>query len=145
MLDAPPVVGLLGTPAWAGRAMQLLRAGGFAPVTYALTDRWLNALLDRYPALLLIDAAQPAWMTWVIALKAEQATRRVPVLVIAAERGVERIAQEAGADGVLGLDDLDRTLIARAHGRRHAGAAGLSVCAALAATGSTGRAALQRG
>jgi len=114
MLDAPPVVGLLGTPAWAGRAMQLLRAGGFAPVMYALTDRWLDALLDRYPALLLIDAAQPAWATWVIALKAEQATRRVPVLVIVAERGVERTAQEAGADGVLWLDDLDRTLIARA-------------------------------
>ncbi len=114
MLDAPPVVGLWGTPAWAGRAMQLLREAGFAPVTYAPTERWLDTLLDRYPALLLVDATQPAWATWVIALKAEQATRRVPVLVVAAQRTIERMAQEAGADGVLWLDDLDRTLVERA-------------------------------
>ncbi len=114
MLDAPPIVGLLGTPAWAGRAMRLLREAGFVPVIYALTDRWLDALLDRYPALLLIDAAQPAWETRVIALKAEQATRRVPVLVVAAQRTVEKTAQEVGADAVLWLDDLDRTLIERA-------------------------------
>lgn len=114
MLDAPPIVGLLGAPAWEERVRRLLQAGGFVPVTYALTDRWLDALLDRYPALLLIDATQADWTTWVIALKAEQATRRVPLLVIAAERAVEQTARQAGADGVLWLSDLDRTLVGRA-------------------------------
>jgi predicted metal-dependent hydrolase len=114
MLDAPPIVGLLGAPAWGEQARRLLQAGGFVPVTYALTDRWLDALLDRYPALLLADATQPDWATRVTALKADQATRRVPVLVIAAEQAIERAAQALGADGILWLSDLDRALVERA-------------------------------
>lgn len=114
MLDAPPVVGLLGMPVWGARAMQLLQAGGFACVVYAPTVCWLETLLDHYPALLLVDATQPAWADWVTAIKTEQATRRIPVLVVAAGREVEGAARERGAAGLLLLADLDRALVERA-------------------------------
>lgn len=114
MLDAAPVIGLLGTPEWGARAADLLREGGFVPARCALTDRWLSDLLDTYPALLVLDAAEPAWVAWVVTIKTEQATRRVPALVVAAEPGIESAAQAVGAAGVLLRGDLDRTLIERA-------------------------------
>lgn len=120
MLDDPPVVGIAGAPAWAGRAERLLRAGGFVPIACPYAADWPLSLIDEYPALLLLDAAEPTWAARVAAVTTEQATRRVPVLVIAPDMALEATARRVGAVGALALPDLGNRLLdcAHAHARR---------------------------
>ncbi len=120
MLDDPPVVGITEAPAWAARAGRPLRAGGYVPIAYPYTADWPLNLIDEYPALLLVDAAEPGWEARVAAVTTEQATRRIPVLVIAPDMTLEAAARRVGAVGVLPLADLDRALLdrVRAHARR---------------------------
>lgn len=120
MLNDPPVVGIAGVPAWAKRAERLLRAGGYVPVTCAYAANWPLNLIDEYPALLLVDTTGPGWEARVAAVTTEQATRRIPVLIIAPGVAQEAAARQVGAVGALALADLDRALLdrARAHARR---------------------------
>ena len=120
MLDAPPVAGIAGAPEWAGRAERLLRAAGLVPVSYPYGADWPLSLIDDYPVLLLVDAAEPAWMARVAAVTTEQATRRLPVLVVAPDMALETAALGVGAAGVLALRDLEDGLLdgVRAHARR---------------------------
>ena len=120
MLDDLPIVGVAGAPAWAGHAERLLRADGYVPVAYPYAADWPLGLIDDYPALLLVDAAEPAWAARAAAVKTEQATRRLPVLVVAPDMTLEAAALGVGAVGVLALADLDGGLLdlVRAHARR---------------------------
>ncbi|MEW6580189.1 MAG: DUF309 domain-containing protein [Chloroflexota bacterium] len=120
MLDDPPVVGIGGAPGWAGRAERPLRAGGYVPVAYPYAANWPLGLIDDYPALLLVDAAEPNWAARVAAVTTEQATRRMPVLVVAPDMAFEAAALRVGAAGMLALADLDSGLLdcVRAHARR---------------------------
>jgi len=120
VLDDPPVVGIAGAPAWAGRAGHLLRAGGYVPAAYSYAADWPLNLIDEYPALLLVDAAEPTWEARVVAVTTEQATRRIPVLLIAPDRGLEAAARRVGAADALTLPDLENRLLdcVRAYARR---------------------------
>jgi predicted metal-dependent hydrolase len=77
-------------------------------------DHVVDHMVERYPALVLIDGDQPGWQGWVSALKTEQATRRIPLLVI---RTAPSIEQSGGADGYLDsrqpVEDLLRAIRAR--------------------------------
>ncbi len=120
MLDDPPVVGIAGAPEWARRAERPLRAGGYVPVACPYVADWPLGLIDDYPALLLVDAAEPTWAARVAAVTTEQATRRMPVLVVAPDMALEAAALQVGAAGMLALADLDSGLLdcVRAHARR---------------------------
>ncbi len=114
------MVGIAGTAEWAGRAGRLLRAGGYVPISYPYAADWPLCLIDDYPALLLVDAAEPTWEARVAAVTTEQATRRMPVLVVAPDMALEAAARQVGAVGVLALPDLENRLLdrVRAHARR---------------------------
>lgn len=77
-----PVIVISGHPSWAAEAVRLLDEAGFdlhhTPDLPALFDD----LLARYVALVLVDAARSDWREWVVRIKTEQATRRIPSLVI---------------------------------------------------------------
>ncbi len=121
MTSAPRVI-LFGTSGWLAQADAILHTGGFATHHHALTNDLLDRLIDDYPALLVIDAALPGWQTTVAAVKTEQATRRLPLLVVLGADHTpadQEAARTAGADGVLSANDLSARLLewARTHGR----------------------------
>ena len=121
MTPAPLVI-LFGTSDWLDRAEAILHAGRFVTHRHTSTDDLLTRLIDDYPALLILDGALLGWRRHVAAVKTEQATRRLPLLVVMgadhtpADREAARLA---GADGVLSADDLGAHLLdwVRAHGR----------------------------
>jgi CheY-like chemotaxis protein len=87
--------------------------------SYAVTrvtrlDHAVDHLVEQYPALVLIDGDQPGWQSWVSALKTEQATRRIPLLVVTTALPAE---SSGGADGYLDsrLPDADRLRAIHAH------------------------------
>ncbi len=73
----------------------------------------LQAFAHGYPDLLLLDI----WMSGVNgrdlcrALKSQEQTRNLPILLISANRDMERIARDAGADDFIAKPfDLDKLL-----------------------------------
>jgi predicted metal-dependent hydrolase/CheY-like chemotaxis protein len=58
----------------------------------------IDRMVEQYPALALVDGDQSGWRSWVSVLKTDQATRRIPLLVITAAPHPD---QPGGADGYL--------------------------------------------
>jgi predicted metal-dependent hydrolase len=69
---------------------------------------YLNALIDRFPALIVTDGEAANWRFWILAPKKEQATRRVPVLSVTGSDDRAAAARAAGADLALLASDLVR-------------------------------------
>lgn len=112
LADAP-LVGILGRPSWAELACAQLASGGFALVFYDGSADLMRRLIDECPALLLVDATAPGWQTHVTTIKVEQATRRLPVLVVAPTPDVGAAAQRAGAQGAVLVHELVTALVDR--------------------------------
>jgi hypothetical protein len=118
MLNHKPVVALVGVFASADQIAVPLHGAGYD--TLRLTDltHFLDSMLDHYPALVLVDGHDPGWIAWTAALKKEQATRRIPVLVIIPNDALQESVLAAGADGsllaALPVDELLRQIGARA-------------------------------
>ncbi len=93
-------IALVGGPDWAGPIAPLLRDRGFDVLRCDDRARLVDLLADRHAALALVDGALPDWPGWVARIKTDQATRRIPVLVVARDLSPERAAG-AGANGVL--------------------------------------------
>lgn len=110
----PMTIALAGTPDWASRIAALLRDHGFNVLLCRDRSRLMDALTDRYVSLILLDGEAPDWSGWVAGIKTDQATRRIPVLVIARDLAPEQAAV-AGADGVLSPDSPDADWLARIH------------------------------
>jgi predicted metal-dependent hydrolase/CheY-like chemotaxis protein len=74
----------------------------------------VDHIVEQYPALALVEGDQSSWQSWVSALKTDQATRRIPLLVITAAPHPD---QPGGADGYLDrrLPDEDLLRAIRAH------------------------------
>jgi predicted metal-dependent hydrolase/CheY-like chemotaxis protein len=74
----------------------------------------VDHIVEQYPALALVEGDQSSWQRWVSALKTDQATRRIPLLVITAAPHPD---QPGGADGYLDrrLPDEDLLRAIRAH------------------------------
>ena len=101
-----PLIALIGAPDWAGRIAALLRDHGFDVLPCDDWARLVDQLADRHAALALVDGQAPDWPGWVARIKTDQATRRIPVLVIARDLDPGQAAG-AGADGVLAPDTAD--------------------------------------
>lgn len=123
------VLVLAGAPAWAGRAEALLAAGGFTVARCADPARLIACLVDVQPALVLVDGDADGLHS-VAAIRAEQSTRRLPVLVVAADADQIAAARAAGADASVLVRDLDGGLLDSV--RAHAHLADPATSAALA-------------
>jgi predicted metal-dependent hydrolase len=117
-----PVVAVAGSPAWAGTVETLLRQAHFGLVhcnDCADPARLAGRLVDDFPALLLMDGDDPHWWLWIEAIKTDQATRRLPILVVAHDDSVGQDALAAGAKGFIQVDELGEHVVPaiRAHAR----------------------------
>ncbi|NLF78800.1 MAG: DUF309 domain-containing protein [Chloroflexi bacterium] len=101
-----PLIALIGAPDWAGRIAALLRDHGFDVLLCDDQARLVDQLADWHAALALVDGTLSDWPGRVARIKTDQATRRIPVLVIARDLDPDRAAG-AGADGVLAPDSPD--------------------------------------
>jgi predicted metal-dependent hydrolase len=68
-------------------------------------------MLEHYPALLLIDGSSPDWPLWVASVKTEQATRRIPVLVLTPDGAEYTAIRASGADDYLLYSLPDETFL----------------------------------
>lgn len=114
-----PVIALAGTPVWTDRVERLLHEHQFGPVRYITPANLFERLIEEYPAMLIVNGDHADWMSWLTTIKTDQATRRIPVLVIFQDQTRLHDALTAGAATSLMLGELDQKLIPqiRAHGR----------------------------
>lgn len=94
-----------------GIAETLLHQAGFDPVHRSDPAHLVGRLVDNFPALLLLDGDDPHWRFWVTATRTDQATRRLPILVVAHDEAVRQDALAAGAAAFVQADELDTRLV----------------------------------
>lgn len=111
MLTLTPRIGLIGEAAWISAAEQGLQAHEYAPLRFHALATFIDDVLDHYPALLIIDGDQAGWRRWITTSKTEQATRRLPVLVVAQDTACEAEALSTGADLFLPANRLEHDLL----------------------------------
>lgn len=107
------VVIIAGQPGWAEAAAAAL--GDTAQVQPQSTPSgYMNALIERRAALVLVDGDAPGWEQWVTPPKVSPATRRIPIVVLSASADERARASLKGADLALApaeaLAELPRLL-----------------------------------
>jgi hypothetical protein len=111
LMRPSPLIVLSGTPPWADAVKFLLERAGFETIQYLHPAHLIDRLVDDYPVLLVVDGDQSDWTAWVNTPKTEQATRRIPILVIAHHAARQSEAVNAGADGYLTVAQLTAGLL----------------------------------
>lgn len=111
MLTQTPRIGLIGDATWLADIAALLRESGYDPVRLSPNATLIDTVLDHYPALLLVDGTAGEWQVWVEMCKREQATRRLPVLVVIEHLAQESAAHAAGANVTLLREQVARDLL----------------------------------
>ncbi|MBN2305780.1 MAG: DUF309 domain-containing protein, partial [Anaerolineae bacterium] len=106
-----PLIVLTGQPDWANTVIALLAEHQFDPVIYSDPDHYIEQVAEQYVALVLVDGDRDDWRFWVTSLKIEQATRRIPVLLVTRNIATAHAAIPAGADDILTPDDFASKLI----------------------------------
>ena len=110
-------IAVVGAPAWLAE-LQARAGPGLRIVALGAGSGFVPRLTDLGPALLLADASDAAARRWISAARANNATRRIPLLAIA-EEAQQSAALRAGADAVMTATALlaapERTL--RQHAR----------------------------
>jgi len=107
MPDLAPIAALVGSDAWVEQFSLLLRAHGFDPVHHTDQSNYIHKLVDDHTALIVVDALADDWQFWVTAAKTQQATRRIPVLVVAQNEDFQQEALSIGADDYLSMAEFD--------------------------------------
>jgi predicted metal-dependent hydrolase len=92
------IIILAGSFAQPAALAALLSRQPFTVVRVTDLETAVDHIVEQYPALALVDGDQSGWQSWVSALKTDQATRRIPLLVFTA---VPHPDQPGGADGYL--------------------------------------------
>jgi hypothetical protein len=108
MLTRPALV-LAGDPTWRGTLETLLDRLGFSLIHYAEQPRYVARLADDHAAMIVIDG-DADWRFWVVTPKVSPATRRIPVVLVAADAAARREAPAAGADFTLSPGELPTRL-----------------------------------
>lgn len=116
MVDSHPVAVIVGAPAWTPDAIRLLHAAGLRAQALDGHVPYLERLREMHPALILVNGDAPEWASWVAIPKVRQETRRIPLIVIAADPDRETPVLNAGADRFLAADSLAETLPAAIEG-----------------------------
>lgn len=113
MSGVKPVVALAGPFAHSDSIIAVLHRHDYTTALFSDREHLIDQILENYPALLLVDGSHPGWPLWVTAVKTEQATRRIPVLVLTPNGSEDAAIRASGADGYL-LDNLpDETFLRR--------------------------------
>lgn len=92
-----PTLVIIGQPPWLGTIREQLTA------TYRVeseTDRcgYIARLADTHAALILVDGAVADWRWWTTSVKANNATRRIPVIVVSIDVAARHEALLSGGD-----------------------------------------------
>lgn len=111
MASLIPIIGLVGTPEWCAHLTVLLQSHHLILVCYARRATFIDDILDRYPAMIIVDGAFDEWQAWVFAAKKEQAARRVPLVVTITSAAQESEAQQLGAELVLHMNSVNEELL----------------------------------
>ncbi len=112
MLTRKPRIGLTGSTDWLADLLHRLRADDTCePVHFQHLATLIDDVLDHYPVLVFVDGESPGWQRTVTALKTEQATRRLPVIVAAGDTARTAQARNAGADVILPRAEIDAGLL----------------------------------
>jgi predicted metal-dependent hydrolase/CheY-like chemotaxis protein len=106
-----PSIIVTGSPAWAEKAAQLLREQGYRLIYHTDRAGYVPRLVNESAALVFVDSADSDWTYWIVTLKVEQATRRIPVIVVAHDSTACQQAVMSGADGYLPLEKLQTDLL----------------------------------
>ncbi|NWG17286.1 MAG: DUF309 domain-containing protein [Chloroflexi bacterium] len=108
-----PLITITGAPAWA-EAVRARLADDYRVALVTERTGYVARLADDRAALLLVDGDADDWRFWTTTPKASPATRRIPVLLIAAGADTRAEALQAGADLALAPDDLPEQIAALA-------------------------------
>jgi predicted metal-dependent hydrolase len=73
--------------------------------------RLAGRIVDDFPALLLVDGDDPQWRLWIEAIKTDQATRRLPIVVVAHDDAMGQDALAAGAMEFIRVDELGERVV----------------------------------
>jgi CheY-like chemotaxis protein len=106
-----PVIAVGNFPAWSNGTETLLHPAGFDLVHCSDPAHLVGRLVDDFPALLLLDGDDPHWKFWVTATRTDQATRRLPIVVVAHDEAVRQDALAAGAQAFIQVDQLGAQLV----------------------------------
>ena len=100
-----PTIVVTGTPAWYDPVFQQLKAD-YALVQQTARAGYIARLTDTRTAMILVDGAAQDWLFWVTAAKTNNATRRIPIIVVTSDKMTHHSALTAGADLALPPDEL---------------------------------------
>ena len=103
---AKPVVVVSGAPPWADAIEGVLGEGGFTLARYPDRAGYVTRLVDDRAVMVLVDGARPDWSRWTATPKASPATRRIPVVLVAADPALRDEALTSGADACLSPGQL---------------------------------------
>ena len=95
-----PTVILAGEPAWATDISTKL-AGEYQLLPITERSGYMKALIDSHAALILVDGDHDDWEAYTTTPKVSPATRRIPLILIAADSSVRADAALKGADMAL--------------------------------------------
>lgn len=118
-MQSAVVIAVAGQSAWIELTSQLLSDVGYKVVAWesgADGEPYIRWLTDLFPALLLIDGDAPGWALRVTTPKVQQATRRIPILVMASDPASEPEAIKVGADGFISMREIETGLVAAVDG-----------------------------
>ena len=93
-----PVVVLIGSAPWHKAAQLQLEGLGYRVHCYREAAGYVARLTDDHAALILVDGSAGGWQYWVTTPKVSPATRRIPVVLVAADPALRGAGEIAGAD-----------------------------------------------
>ncbi len=96
-MSEKPLIVLPGQPPWAKSIEQQLSAA-YEVAHFVERPNYVPRLTDAHAAMILVDGQDPDWRFWITAAKANNATRRIPVLIVTDSPAQRREAILAGAD-----------------------------------------------
>jgi predicted metal-dependent hydrolase len=101
-----PKIVIIGRPDWA-ESIRAQLAADYEVVLYDEPTHYVRRLTDARAALILVDSQDTDWRFWTTTPKSNNATRRIPVLVVADSPALRRDALLSGADLSLASDNLE--------------------------------------
>jgi predicted metal-dependent hydrolase len=105
-----PIIAITGQPIWTQPAVDLLLRNGCTALPLLDPALYIDQLVDGHVMLALVDGDDPNWRFWVITPKTEQATRRIPLVVVTPDAEIGHAAIQAGATMWLKSDEVSDQL-----------------------------------
>lgn len=99
-----PII-LTGTPTWTDSLRAILPAD-YTLTSYETREGYVTRLADARPAMIVVDGGRDDWKFWTATPKSSPATRRIPILLVAADETTRHDSLTSGADFALHPDEL---------------------------------------